>query len=141
MEFSSRILRLPSARIAPSESNCSTFQSLCDCFAGANLPTLLGVASTPVYLGLGPDEYFDPKTTMPEPLPFDEPPTSEQIEWLQRAGVTHVLSFSELDERLWPVTPVWSGYDPLLSRAWARGPGEPLYLYELKESRGRRELA
>lgn len=104
---------------------------------GPNLPTLLGVASTPVYLGIGPDEYFDPKTAMPEPLPFDEPPTEEQIDWLQRAGVTHVLSFSELDEWIWPVNFVWSGYDPLLCPAWARGLNEPLFLYELIESRGR----
>src|SRR5690606_21104451 len=65
---------------------------------GQNLPTLLGVASTPVYLGIGPDEYFDPATALPEPWPFDDPPTPEQIDWLQRAGVTHVMSFSELDE-------------------------------------------
>lgn len=104
---------------------------------GPNLPTLLGVSSTPVYLGIGPDEYFDPKTTMPEPLPFDEPPTPEHIDWLQRAGVTHVLSFSELEQTLWPVVPVWAGYDQFLNRAWARAPEEWLYLYELKGSRGR----
>ncbi|MCA9067979.1 MAG: YfhO family protein, partial [Planctomycetaceae bacterium] len=104
---------------------------------GANLPTLLGVSSTPVYLGFGPDAYFDPQTTMPEPLPFDESPTPEQIEWLQRAGVTHVLSFSPLEESVWPVEPVWSGYDLLLSRSWGRGPNEPLSLYRLNGSRGR----
>jgi hypothetical protein len=104
---------------------------------GQNLPTLLGVASTPVYLGIGPDEYFDPQTAMPEPWPFDEPATAEQVDWLRRAGVTHVLSFSALDEQFWPVRFVWSGYDPFLCRAWARGPGEPLFLYELKGTRGR----
>lgn len=104
---------------------------------GANLPTLLGVSSTPVYLGIGPDAYFDPQTIMPEPLPFDQSPTPEQIDWLQRAGVTHVLSFSPLDQTVWPVEPLWSGYDPLLSRAWGRGPTEPLYLYKLNGSRGR----
>ncbi len=104
---------------------------------GANLPTLLGVASTPVYLGIGPDAYFDPQTKMPEPLPFEEPATPEQIDWLRRAGVTHVLSFSALDERAWPVELVWSGYDPFLGRAWARGPDEPFFLYELKGTRGR----
>lgn len=104
---------------------------------GPNLPTLLGVSSTPVYLGIGPDEYFDPRTIMPEPLPFDEPPTPEQMDWLKRAGVTHILSFSELDQTVWPVEPVWAGYDPFLCRAWARAPEEWLYLYELKGSRGR----
>ncbi|MFQ5733499.1 MAG: hypothetical protein ACE5KM_16295, partial [Planctomycetaceae bacterium] len=55
---------------------------------GANLPTMMGVASTPLYLGFGPVEYFDPKTTMPQPLPFDTPPTPAQIAWSRRAGVT-----------------------------------------------------
>lgn len=104
---------------------------------GANLPTLLGVGSTPVYLGFGPDEYFDPETAMPKPLPFDRDPTPEQIDWLQRAGVTHVLSFSPLEGSRWPIEPVWSGYDPLLSRSWGRPSYEPLYLYQLNGSRGR----
>ena len=104
---------------------------------GANLPTLLGVSSTPAYLGIGPDEYFDPKTTMPEPLPFDQPPTPAQVDWLQRAGVTHVLSFSPVDRSAWPVEEVWAGYDPFLCRSWARGPNEPLSLYRLQGSRGR----
>jgi hypothetical protein len=106
---------------------------------GANLATLSGASSTPTYLGIGPDEYFDPETAMPEPLPFDDPPTPEQIDWLRRAGVTHILSFSALDPSVWPAEPVWAGYDPLLCRAWARGPNEPLHLYRLKESRGRAE--
>lgn len=102
---------------------------------GANLPNLLGVASTPVYLGLGPSAYFDPQLTMPQPLPFDTSPTREQIEWLQRAGVTHVLSFSELDT-VWPVTHLLTVADPFLNRAWGRG-AAPLSLYELRGSRGR----
>lgn len=106
---------------------------------GANLATLSGAASTPTYLGIGPDEYFDSETAMPEPLQFDDPPTPEQVDWLRRAGVTHVLSFSalDLDRSDWSAEPVWSGYDPFLCRAWARGPYEPLYLYRLKGSRGR----
>jgi hypothetical protein len=63
-------------------------------------------------------------------------PLSAQIEWLRRAGVTHVLSFNPLDEREWPARPVWRGFDPLLNPAWARY-HEPLYLYELEGSRGR----
>ena len=102
---------------------------------GANVATLLGVAATPVYLGLGPAEYWDPKRTMPEPLPFDESPTPEHIDWLRQSGVTHVLSFRPLDVDIWPVRPVWSGYDPMLNRAWAHS--EPLNLYELLGSRGR----
>jgi hypothetical protein len=102
---------------------------------GPNLPTLLGVASTPVYLGIGPEEYFDPETAMPAPLPIDRAPTAEHIDWLRRAGVTHVLSFEPLDPELWSVRPVWTGHDALLNRAWARR--EPLYLAELQGSRGR----
>jgi hypothetical protein len=85
---------------------------------GANLPTLLGVASTPVYLGIGPAAYFDPATAMPNPLPFDEPPSAEQIEWLRRTGVTHMLSFTRLDETVWPMSFVWVGHDAFLNRAW-----------------------
>lgn len=102
---------------------------------GANLPTILGFASTPAYLGIGPAAYFDPSTRMPEPLPFDEPASPAQIGWLRRAGVTHILSFIPLDASTWPVTPVWVGYDPFLNRSWARR--EPLYLYRLEGSRGR----
>jgi hypothetical protein len=102
---------------------------------GANTPTLLGVASTPTYLGLSPSAYFDPKLTIPQPVPVGRKITPAQIAWLRRAGVTHVLSFERLENSNWPVTLVWAGTDPLLNRAWARR--EPLYLYELKDCRGR----
>jgi hypothetical protein len=96
---------------------------------GANLPSALA-AATPVYLTFGPAEYVNPRLVMPtSPLPA-------QIAWLRRAGVTHVLSFTPLDESQWPVRRVWRGYDPLLNPAWARF-REPLYLYELAGSRGR----
>jgi len=104
---------------------------------GANLPNLLGVSSTPVYLGIGPSEYFDPRTKMPEPLPYETNPTPEQIDWLQRAGVTHILSFTPLDLTAWPVTLLVATPDLFLNQAWARGRDEPLFLYELKETRGR----
>ena len=96
---------------------------------GANLPSALA-AATPVYLTFGPVEYVDPRLVMPEaPLPA-------RIEWLRRAGVTHVLSFNPLNEGEWPVRPVWRGFDPLLNPAWARY-RDPIYLYELEGSRGR----
>jgi Bacterial membrane protein YfhO len=96
---------------------------------GANLPSALA-AATPVYLTFGPVEYVDPKLVMPQD------PLSARIEWLRRAGVTHVLSFNPLNEAEWPVRSVWQGFDPLLNPAWARY-REPLYLYELRGSRGR----
>ena len=102
-----------------------------------NLPTLTGFAMTPVYLGLGPAEYFDPALTMPKSGPDAATPAeiAAQVGWLQRAGVTHILAEAPLDAAVWPVTLTWQGFDPLLHRAWARQ--EPLYLYELYGSRGR----
>ena len=96
---------------------------------GANFPTVLGAASTPAYFTFGPAAYVDTELVMPA----DEGPA--QIDWLQRAGVTHILRTEPLDSDVWPVTPVWSGMDPVVNRAWGRP--EPLYLYELAGSRGR----
>lgn len=107
---------------------------------GANVATILGVASTPTYLGLSPAAYSDPALRMPEPLPFDVPPTVEQIDWLRRAGVTHVLSFTPLDRSAWPVRDLGVYDDPMLNRVWGRygGPERPLfYLYALEATRGR----
>jgi hypothetical protein len=101
---------------------------------GQNLPTLTGFAMTPSYLGLSPEEYFDESLTMPsaeEPMPRA---IDDRIAWLQQAGVTHILSEEPLDAG-WPADLVWQGFDPLLNRAWARR--EPLFLYELRGSRGR----
>lgn len=100
-----------------------------------NFPNVLGVASTPVYLTFGPAEYVDAALTMPSVLEGEASSTSKRIDWLQKSGVTHVLSFDELDQSTWPVKPLWQGFDPVLNRALARS--EPIYLYKLKESRGR----
>jgi hypothetical protein len=97
---------------------------------GPNFPTVLGASAVPPYLTFGPREYVDPKLRMPEVN------LAEKIAWLQRAGVTHVLSFEPLPRDEWPVQPVWTGYDPVLNPAWARF-REPLYLYRLDGSRGR----
>jgi hypothetical protein len=96
---------------------------------GANLPSALA-AATPLYLTFGPVEYVNPRLVMPTS------PLAAQIDWLRRAGVTHVLSFNPLNPTDWPVRLVWRDYDPLLNPAWARF-REPLYLYELAGSRGR----
>jgi hypothetical protein len=107
---------------------------------GANVATILGVASTPTYLGLAPAAYSDPALTLAEPLPFDGPPTSGQIDWLRRAGVTHLLSFAPVDESAWPVRALGAVDDPLLNLAWGRygGAERPLfYLYALQGTRGR----
>lgn len=104
---------------------------------GANAPTLLGVSAVPVYMGLGPAEYFDPALTLP-------PGTTEgfhgysaaRVDWLRSAGVTHILSFEPLEPLGWPVDLVWSGIDPLLNPALARF-REPIWLYALHEAPGR----
>ena len=100
-----------------------------------NLPSILGVGTTPVYLGLSPAEYFDPDLRMPEPLPFHTPPTEAQIDWLRRNGVTHFLSLRRLDERAWPVQLVWSGQDRFLNPAIIHQ-GD-FWLYALRGTRGR----
>lgn len=48
--------------------------------------------------------------------------------------MTHVLSFTKLDELRWPVRLLWSGGDRFLNRAWGRS--EPFYLYRLEGARG-----
>ncbi|MBT6493646.1 MAG: hypothetical protein HOL01_03740 [Planctomycetaceae bacterium] len=109
---------------------------------GANLPTLTGVAATPVYLGIGPAAYFDAELRMPSLSPGEDDgktmrAAEGQIDWLQRAGVTHVLSFKPLEPDDWPVELVYSGPDSMLNSAWGRSPYEPLYLNRLNGSRGR----
>ncbi|MGQ0634507.1 MAG: hypothetical protein ACT4QC_07850 [Planctomycetaceae bacterium] len=101
-----------------------------------NLPTLLGVAALPTYLGLGPAAYFRPELMFPGTLDFSLPPTAEQVVWLRNAGVTHLLSFVPLDPA-WPANPVWSGDDPFLNQSLARSPREPLFLYALSQTRRR----
>jgi hypothetical protein len=104
------------------------------------MPTITGFAMTPTYLGLSPAEYLDPELTLPKPA-GDTPTSAEitaQVDWLRRAGVTHILAERPLDPGKWPVDLVWSGFDALLHRAWARQ--EPLYLYTLQGSRGRASL-
>lgn len=92
---------------------------------GANLPSTLGVSSTPIYLTFGPAEYVDDSLRQSE-------------DWLRRGGVTHLLTFD-------PQPPaesmqlIWQGDDPFLNRAWGRS-GQLLYLYEFRQSQGRAQL-
>jgi hypothetical protein len=91
-------------------------------------------------LGIGPAAYFDPDLRMPSLTAEQNAGKSlraadGQVEWLQRAGVTHILSFKPLETDDWPVQLSYHGPDTLLNRAWARR--EWLYVYELRDSRGR----
>ena len=102
-----------------------------------NLPSLLGVATVPTYLGLGPSQYYDPSLNLTNPLPYATPPTPEQLAWFHRAGVTHFLGFAPADERAWSARLVWQGADPFLNRALGRTKNEEFHLYELTGGRGR----
>jgi hypothetical protein len=105
---------------------------------GKNLPSLVGAGTYPVYLGLGPAAYFDPNLAMPQPLPFRETlPTEEQLDWLERNGVTHLLSLTQIPQAGWPVKQVWFGADPCLNVPLARSSSHGFYLYELERTRGR----
>ena len=106
---------------------------------GANAATLEGYSAFPVYLGLGPREYFDSQlaSAFHDDDDIDSPPAvARQIAWLRRNGVTHVVSFVPLDETQWPVRLAYRGLDQLLSRVWARY-DQPLYLYECVDAPGR----
>ncbi len=92
---------------------------------GANLPSVLGAAVTPPYLTFAPAAYFEPSLKEPDEK------SAQNSDWLRRAGVTHVLSFGPQDGTL-----VWQGVDPLMNPALARFQ-QPLYLYELGQTRGR----
>ena len=103
---------------------------------GANLPSTLGVSCAPIYLTFGPAEYVDESLRLPAAAGATAVPASrEQLDWLHRCGVTHVLCF-EPPALASAMTLVWQGDDPFLNRAWGRA-GQPLSLYELNNSLGR----
>jgi hypothetical protein len=111
---------------------------------GQNLANLLGVSCLPVYLGIAPAEYSDRLFAgdgMPKGDATQGPikTNADFRYWLLSSGVTHILSFSPLDEGSWGAALQWQGVDPLLNSAWGRGP-EPIYLYKLKEAFGRVSL-
>jgi hypothetical protein len=102
---------------------------------GPNLPSITGVNCVPEYLGIGPRQYYDKSLAIPRFSREEETPELREklIRWLQKAGVTHVLTQDPLDEQAWPVERVMAGQDPFLNAAWGRF-GQNLYLYRLKGS-------
>ncbi len=102
---------------------------------GPNLTNLLGSASVPEYLGLGPGEYYSPETKAPALTTL----TPEFLDWAEQSGITHVLTFepvSQLDGTdRWKL--VWADADRFLNQAWGRSILSPIYLYELTATRGR----
>ncbi len=106
---------------------------------GSNAATIEGVSAFPVYLGLGPREYFEEglASDFKEDEQTSDPvAVAKQVDWLRRNGVTHILSFSPLDEALWKAKLIYRGGDQLLSRVWARS-DSPFYLYECVDAPGR----
>ncbi|TWT57340.1 hypothetical protein KOR42_07000 [Thalassoglobus neptunius] len=101
---------------------------------GQNMPTLLGVSSLPVYLGLGPAIYetqavrVDLMEAAPERI-------QEERSRLEQLGVTHILSEHPLNETLWNVNLESRPVDALLNRAFGRR--EPFYFYSLTDASGR----
>lgn len=104
---------------------------------GPNLLNLLGHASVPEYLGIGPAEYYDDKLKAPPFQGFNP----GFLKWCRDAGITHVLTFEP--PQFSPATGLNRNQlvvrqpDPFLNPAWARGSAEPIYLVELSRSRGR----
>ncbi|HVJ66888.1 MAG TPA: YfhO family protein, partial [Caulifigura sp.] len=105
---------------------------------GPNLPTMMRVNCVPEYLGIGPKPYFDRQLAIPRYPAEKETPElrAALIEWLQRAGVTHVLSQQPIDATAWPVSNAMQAMDSFLNAAWGRG-REPMSLDSLVGSRSR----
>jgi len=106
----------------------------------ANFPTVLGTSSTPVYFTFGPSEYtrsglMMPQSQVDDPKDSFLPQSARQMRWLERAGVTHILSFRPIDTGTWPVEEVWRGRDRVMNQVLRHF--EPLYLYRLTAGRGR----
>lgn len=101
---------------------------------GQNVPTLLGVSSIPVYLGLGPEIYESDQFQ----IDFSNEGESfinETREQLLQFGVTHLLLEEPIDPAAWDVTFIGPQFDELLNRALGRR--EPFYFYEINNALGR----
>jgi hypothetical protein len=110
-----------------------------------NMLTLLGYAQVPTYLGIGPKEYWEEKTALPKETEAYKklveqqgviPGFKERQEWLQRAGVTHMLTFKPLDTNAWDCELVTIQPDALVNSMVGRAL-EPVYFYKLGNTRGR----
>jgi hypothetical protein len=99
---------------------------------------MMMVNCVPEYLGIGPKQYFDKQLAIPRYPPDQETPElrASLIQWLQRAGVTRVLSQQPVDAANWPVANAAVAMDYFLNAAWGRG-REMIHLYTLKGSRAR----
>jgi hypothetical protein len=100
-----------------------------------NAMSLSGAATVPVYLGIGPREYFGGALQVPADFHWETSFTPNMLHWLRSTAVSHVLSFEAMqDENL---EPVWGGYDPLLHELLGRPPDQALWLYRVVGARER----
>lgn len=105
---------------------------------GQNVATVLPVSAWPVYLGLGPQEYFAPDlmTQYDRSRDGDDPQAvGRHLNWLWLNGVTHILSQTPLDAPAWaalePALSSEGEFDPFFARVWGRFQ-EPVYLYRFQ---------
>jgi hypothetical protein len=108
----------------------------------SNTLALSGASCVPPYLGLGPVEYYDLWSRVPDVFHGALDRTTavnELIRLLTVTGTTHILTEQRIDTRL-PMTEIWSGYDGFLHPCVSRPPSEPFYLYRFDWSPGRAYL-
>jgi hypothetical protein len=101
-----------------------------------NAVSLCGAATLPVYLGIGPREYFDGPLALPGAFQWGAQPDPATLRWLEWAGVSHFLAFEPMPAD-WPVRLEWAGNDRLLHAVLGRAPHELLWLYRLDRARPR----
>jgi hypothetical protein len=100
-----------------------------------NAVSLCGVATVPVYLGIGPSEYFAGPLRVPDDFHWESTLSTQTLQWLDWSGVTHVLAFDPIASDSLEL--IWADYDPFLHKLLGRPAWQPLMLYELRSARGR----
>lgn len=105
---------------------------------GPNVGNLFGISSVPLYLGLGPADYFSETAkvaTQPEPAEAVFP-SAEQMQRLHELAVSHILTTDPVQTLSPACELVASGPDAFLNRVWGRGNAD-CYLYRLREPKPR----
>jgi hypothetical protein len=97
--------------------------------------SLCGVATVPVYLGIGPEEYFSGPLSVPDDFHWESTLSPRTLQWLEWSGVTHILAFEPMDSDSLEL--VSADYDPFLHELLGRPAWQPLMLYAIRSARGR----
>jgi hypothetical protein len=105
---------------------------------GPNVGNLYGVSCLPSYLGLGPAAYVDEQALYSAfPQPAEEAfPSADQQDFLQRRGVTHLLTTEEVPQPAANLKLLSAGPDSFLNRVWGRG-ASPCWLYQFESAPSR----